>query len=305
MLFCYSILWLLWSARPVAETAPTDRPARPLRQQQELGWLLFYEPALSANGKRSCASCHRPQKAYTDHRATARAFRLAASLERNTPTLLNATDQPRFFHDGRAGSLSEVIESVVTNPREFNTTYAAVARQLSQSREYRRRFRQAFAAPIGEATINQALIAFLSSQQARNSPFDQYQRGQTAALPEPALRGLRVFNAAECGRCHPAPAFRDDQLHPVQAGLLLKTPGLRNVAVTPPYGARGQHATLADAFTDAFHQQATARPLSDTEVQDLTAFLTTLTDTTSLRLRPPQTLPALPALPDRTIGGVY
>ena len=304
MLFCYSILWLLWSTRPVAETVPAAQPARQLRQQQELGWLLFYEPALSANGKRSCASCHRPQKAYTDHRATARAFRLAASLERNTPTLLNATDQRRFFHDGRAGSLSEVIESVVTNPREFNTTYAAVARQLSQSREYRRRFRQAFAAPIGEPTINQALIAFLSSQQARNSPFDQYQRGQ-AALPEPALRGLRVFTTAECGRCHPAPAFRDDQLHQVQAGLLLKTPGLRNVAVTPPYGARGQHPTLAAAFADAFHQQATAHPLSDAEVQDLTAFLATLTDTTSLHLRSPQTLPALPTLPDRTIGGVY
>ena len=63
-----------------------------LAARQQLGELLFFEPGLSVNGKRSCASCHRPEKAFTDHRSTSRALRFAGNLSRNSPTLLNAAD---------------------------------------------------------------------------------------------------------------------------------------------------------------------------------------------------------------------
>ena len=56
-----------------------------------LGKLLFYDPLLSGNNRRSCASCHIPQQYFTDtSRQTALQFDARNSLARNTPTLVNA-----------------------------------------------------------------------------------------------------------------------------------------------------------------------------------------------------------------------
>uniref|UniRef100_UPI00190F86C6 cytochrome-c peroxidase n=1 Tax=Hymenobacter sp. IS2118 TaxID=1505605 RepID=UPI00190F86C6 len=153
-------------------TAPAHRPVA-ITEQQQLGKLLFFEPGLSVNGKRSCSSCHRPEKAFTDHRGTSRALRFASNLTRNSPTLLNAADQTSFFHDGRAANLAAVVESVLTSPDEMGSSYALATERLQGSAEYRRLFRRAFGAPAGPATINAALAAYLSSLTATASPYDQ------------------------------------------------------------------------------------------------------------------------------------
>jgi cytochrome c peroxidase len=54
-----------------------------------LGSGCFFEPALSANGKRSCASCHRPEKALCDQRA----LRFTQNLDRNSLSLLLTSRQ--------------------------------------------------------------------------------------------------------------------------------------------------------------------------------------------------------------------
>ena len=279
--------------------------AEPVAARRALGKLLFFEPGLSVNGKRSCASCHRPEKAFTDHRGTSRALRFASNLARNAPTMLNAADQASFFHDGRAGSLDAVIEAVLTNPDEFGSSYALAAGRLRGSAAYRRLFRRAFAAPIAAPTINAALVAYLHSLTATRSPYDLALAGGPA-LPATAAAGAALFaGAGRCAGCHGGPQLRDGQRHEVAPGQWLKTPTLRNVAVTMPYRADGSAPTLAAALTDGYHRAQLPRPLSTTEIDDLTAFLQTLTDTTSADNTAPLALPALPALPGRAVGGLY
>ena len=290
-----------------AAGAPADSagPTAPLAAQQELGRLLFFEPALSINGKRSCASCHRPEKAFTDHRGTSRALRFASNLRRNSPTLLNAADQTSFFHDGRAGSLAAVVEAVLTNPDEFGSSYALAAERLNGSAEYRRRFRRAFRAPAGAATINAALAAYLGTLTATHSAYDQALAGGPA-LPANAAAGAALFaGTGNCARCHGGPQFRDGLRHEVAPGQWVKTPTLRNVALTMPYRADGGAPTLPAVLADAYHRTLPARPLTAADVDDLTAFLGALTDTAATARRELPTLPALPALPDRVVGGLY
>jgi cytochrome c peroxidase len=81
-----------------------------------------------------------------------------------------------------------------------------------------------------------------------------------------------------------------------------RTPSLRNVALTPPYMHQGQFATLRDvirfystlegATQVGHHQEQTLRPLnlSDSEIEDLVAFLESLTGAP-----PPDELLAPPA----------
>lgn len=285
--------------------ASTAGPVEPLLAQRELGKLLFFEPALSVNGKRSCASCHRPEKAFTDHRGTSRTLRFAGNLTRNAPTMLNAADQTSFFHDGRAGSLGAVIGAVLASPDEFGSSYALVARRLRGSTEYRRRFRRAFAAPIAETTINAALAAYLRSLTATRSPYDLALTGGPA-LPAAAAAGAALFaGAGRCASCHGGPQLRDGQRHEVAPGQWLKTPTLRNVAVTMPYRADGSAPTLRAVLIDAYHQAQRPRPLAPEELDQLTAFLEALTDTTSADHREPAALPRLRTLPGRAIGGLY
>ncbi len=290
------------AACPPAAVLP---PRQTTQLQEQLGKLLFFEPALSVNGKRSCASCHRPEKAFTDHRGTSRALRFAANLTKNAPTLLNAADQARFFHDGRAGSLDDVIGAVLTNPNEMGSSYALAAGRLHGSAGYRRLFRRVFGAPIGATTVNAALVAYLRTLTSTRSAYDQALAGG-APLPAAAAAGAAVFaGAGRCASCHGGPQFRDGQLHEVALGQWVKTPTLRNVAVTMPYRADGGAPTLPAVLADGYHRTLSARPLAPEEVDQLTAFLATLTDTTSADRAAPRTLPALRALPGRAVGGLY
>jgi cytochrome c peroxidase len=81
-----------------------------------LGQFLFFDRHLSINNKFSCASCHKPERVFTDGRALAKTLAIGT---RNTPTLLNAADNRWFFWDGRADSMWAQVLHVAENPREF------------------------------------------------------------------------------------------------------------------------------------------------------------------------------------------
>jgi len=296
----------LMAGFPVRITASGSEDTRRLPARRELGRLLFFEPLLSVNGKRSCASCHRPEKAFCDQRAFARALRFADNLDRNAPTLLNAAGQATFFHDGRAGSLLEVLTAVLTSPREFGSSYAEATARLNSSPEYRRRFRQAFGpgADIGPVTLAGALEAYLGTLAGQNSAYDRAGRGG-AALDTAAAAGARLLVGAGCARCHGGPLFRDGQRHEVRPGQWVKTPTLRNVALTMPYGDLGGYPTVAAVLAGGFHRAQQPRPLPPADVARLEALLTALTDTVVGRAAVPAALPDVAAWPNRTVGGLY
>ena len=68
----------------------------------EFGERLFFDTRLSGSGKFACATCHVPERNWTDNRTRGAA---AAEVDRNTPTLMNARLGRRFGWDGAADSL--------------------------------------------------------------------------------------------------------------------------------------------------------------------------------------------------------
>ncbi|MEZ4266786.1 MAG: cytochrome c peroxidase [Myxococcota bacterium] len=99
-------------ARIIAAGLNTDGPVRPpasptnaLADDAEaaaLGEALFFDVRLSPSGTVACATCHMPERGFTDGRELARGVALSS---RNTPTVLNTAWNRWFFWDGRADSL--------------------------------------------------------------------------------------------------------------------------------------------------------------------------------------------------------
>jgi cytochrome c peroxidase len=68
----------------------------------ELGKKIFFDARFSSTGKISCASCHQPDKHFTDQRKTAMGVHMG---KRNTPTLVASGWLRWFYWDGRRDSL--------------------------------------------------------------------------------------------------------------------------------------------------------------------------------------------------------
>ena len=177
-----------------------------------LGKLLFFDPALSAGTERSCASCHRPDQAFTDGLARSVATDFKGTLLRNAPTLVNAVYADRFFYDLRVNALEDQFEHVLVSTQEFHSDYLSVAARLRRSPEYVALFREAFpreaAQPVSKQTIARALGAYVGSLTALHSPFDRYVRGEQDTIDAAVRRGFNLFmGKAACGTCHFAPLF--------------------------------------------------------------------------------------------------
>lgn len=177
-----------------------------------LGKLLFFDPVLSASNDRACASCHQPEKAFSDGLPKSIATGFNGTVARNAPGLINSVYSPRFFWDMRAMQLESQFTHVVVNEQEFNTSVLDIMGRLQASDEYVALFEAAFPQMRGRAihqyTLNSALAAYVASLRAFNSPFDQYVRGERQALPEEVKHGFNLFmGKALCGTCHFAPTF--------------------------------------------------------------------------------------------------
>lgn len=182
------------------------------KQRVALGKLLFFDPVLSQNNERSCASCHQPERAFTDGRAKSLAIDGQGQIQRNSPGLINAIYADRFFYDLREDRLERQIKHVVLDSLEFATDFLTLVDKLGQSAEYRELFAAAYADQpryqLSKWSISDALARYVHSLRAHDSPFDRYARGETDALAPAARRGFNLFmGKAACGTCHFAPTF--------------------------------------------------------------------------------------------------
>ncbi|HET9136282.1 MAG TPA: cytochrome-c peroxidase, partial [Candidatus Kapabacteria bacterium] len=176
----------------------------------ELGRMLFFDPVMSANGKRSCASCHDPKQAFTDGKARSTAFEFEGTVDRNAPTILNAALQREYFFDSRVMYLEDQITAVVTSHKEFRCSYEKIATALSASKEYKELFAKAFTdePTITGEHIRGAVASYVRSLVSMNSPFDKYMQGDVAQLNVSQIRGFNLFmGKAQCGTCHFVPLF--------------------------------------------------------------------------------------------------
>jgi len=251
-------------------------------EKAKLGQLLFFDPLLSDNNRRACASCHKPGMAFTDGLKKSTSFDLG-SLPRNSPTVINAGFQKKLFWDTRAGSMEDQLDSVVNNAAELHSSFEHVIDKLDASPEYVSLFHEAFPATrqrgITRADIKHAIGVYERTLTGLNTRFDQYMQGDDAKLDPEEIRGFNVFmGKAKCGVCHTAPLFGsalapffDFTTHqslgvPVKdtmskyvvdpdIGMMkldgdafnkfsFKTPSIRNVALTAPYMHNGVYNTL-------------------------------------------------------------
>lgn len=179
------------------------------QQKVELGKLLFFDPILSEDVNRSCASCHKPERAFTDGLKKSTALGFEGTVERNAPTLVNAVLSPRFFYDLRAQKLEAQFDHVIFNPLEFNSSYAQIVNRLKQSEAYQDLFKEVYGenARINKRTIETAIGAYIVSLNSFDSEVDRWMRGE-GEVSEQVERGFNLFmGKASCGTCHFAPTF--------------------------------------------------------------------------------------------------
>lgn len=173
-----------------------------------LGARLFFDPALSASGRVSCASCHRPDRAFQD--GLPRAVGQGPG-NRNTPGLWDVAGQRWYGWDGASDSLWSASLRALLNPAEMGGDPAVLQARL-------KREPLLATVPDDEARLvraAKALAAFQATLTSPRSAFDDYrdalERGDAAAqarYPEAARRGLAIFTGpGRCALCHAGPRF--------------------------------------------------------------------------------------------------
>lgn len=177
-----------------------------------LGRILFSDPILSGNGKRSCQSCHQPDKAFTDGLAKNLIIDGNRTVKRNTPTLLNAALQSSQFYDLRAATLEDQALSVVQNKDEMHGSMKVAAQRLWENKGYRQLFADAFhkknRTDIDTLEVMNAIGSYVRSLISLNTRFDQYMRGNKTALNQQEINGFNIFmGKAKCATCHYMPLF--------------------------------------------------------------------------------------------------
>jgi cytochrome c peroxidase len=231
--------WHLPRGFPVP-AVPPDNPMS--ADKVALGRRLFFEPRLSVTGRYSCASCHLPERAFTDGRAVA-VGATGQPLSRGAMSLINAAYNVSFGWTKReVVSLEQQMLEPLLNQHPVELGLAgresAVSRMLAEDPEYRAAFDQAFSPEASKAGRNlphdageggnagrgasadavtatpnpvtfdnliKAIAAFERTLIAGDSPFDHYVfQGEHAAMSARQKRGMELFYSphAGCGSCH-------------------------------------------------------------------------------------------------------
>ncbi len=285
-----------------------DFKSNPLTEESfELGKKLFYDGRLSKDNQISCGTCHQQFAAFTtfDH-PLSHGFNNQQTT-RNAPALQNLAWQRNFMADGGITHLDLQPLAPITAENEMAETLENIIAKIKKDKEYANMFQAAY----GDATINtqrigKALSQFMLLMISSSSKYDKVMQGfDSFSLPEKL--GYGIFQQ-KCASCHPAPLFTDNQYR--NAGLSqdevlkdlgrmgitnnpadslkFKVPSLRNIALTAPYGHDGRFFALSNLF-EHYRKQMVLGPTTDTlfsnrlalsnfEIGQLKAFLTTLTD---------------------------
>ena len=254
----------------------------------ELGKSLFFENKLSGNNKRSCATCHLPEKYFTDGLKQSIAFDEQNVVKRNAPSILYTAYQHNNFWDGRAPTLAHQVLDVTASASEMNADEDGTIKKLAANRKYRKGFAKAFpglniSKSISIHNIAAAIAAYEKSLPVMTSAFDKYINGDAAALSAQQIAGFNLFmGKAQCGSCHFAPVFNgllpplytiseveslgittnanfDKPITDLDSGRYhvmpsqfyigaFKTPTVRNAAKTAPYMHNGSLQNLTEVM---------------------------------------------------------
>ena len=94
--------------------ADSTKLSKRIENRIELGRRLFYEPALSRSGARSCASCHAPDHGFSDPEIVSRDD--AGTTRRHSQTIIDARFNPSAHWDGEFASVEELVTRRLGSP---------------------------------------------------------------------------------------------------------------------------------------------------------------------------------------------
>lgn len=273
-----------------------------------LGKALFFDERLSLGRGVSCASCHHPDKAFSDTVALSTGVNGGVGF-RNAPSLANVAYHPAYFRDGGVPTLELQVLAPIQDPVEMDADINVVTAQLAGVEPYRTWSREAYGRDLDAFVITRAIACYERTLISGWSRFDRFRYGnEPSALTPEELQGWAVFSGAEadCIACHDGFDLSDHSyqniglsldhsadpgreritLRPEDRGKF-KTPTLRNIARTAPYMHDGSMGTLEQVI-DHFAGGGVADPnksplvhsfsLSSADRQALIAFLHALTD---------------------------
>lgn len=260
------------------ESAFDELKDPPTPETVRLGRWLFYDTRLSSDNTISCATCHKPENAFSEMTPVSTGIR-GQKGTRKAPSFVNQawTIYPHFFWDGRAGSLEEQALGPVENPIEMGNTHVAMISTLEKLTGYRKYFKEAFGSEeITKDRVAKAIADYERTRMSGNSAYDQWdhKRFDDGYKPtkqdELIAEGYQLFNnKAECNQCHLGQNFTDSLFHNLGVGWdadkkdfadigrykisnkdedkgAFKTPGLRDVTKHAPYMHDGSIKTLRE-----------------------------------------------------------
>ena len=195
----------------------------------QLGHRLFFDERLSQTGTISCATCHQPDKRFTDGRPKGVAIGVS---KRNTLSIIGAAYSPWLYWDGRRDSLWSQALSPLEDPNEHGTNREHVVITVLNDRAYRSKYQSLFgevpdpmdsaATDTAFANIGKVIAAYERQLLPGPSRFDAYASAVAAGnLDEQAetftadeKRGLRLFiGEANCTQCHNGPLLTNNEFH--------------------------------------------------------------------------------------------
>lgn len=287
---------------------PKDNPVT--EEKVAFGRKLFFDKRLSAGNQVSCATCHQPQKAFTDGLPKSIGVN-GRSAMRNAPSILNSAYFSRYMYDGEIKTLEEQVLVPLQDHQEMASSMKEVLQKLSNDKEYKTLAKSLFNRELDAYVITRAISSYERSLISRNSHFDQYRAGNRKSLDADEIAGWKLFSEKlYCTKCHSGPDFTNYSV--VSNGLYpdygfdqgryringieeekgtFKVPGLRNVSLTAPYMHDGSMRTLREVILhyarggEKFpNKSPLIKPFSLTEVEirQLESFLGSLADTSSV-----------------------
>jgi cytochrome c peroxidase len=283
---------------------PLDNPSDSAKIA--LGKKLFFDTRLSLDNTVSCATCHKPGKAFTDGLKTSVGIN-GLKTDRNSPSLLNAGFLPTVMFDAHLKTLELQVLVPLQEPNEMGHNMKVLIPELRAIPEYQQGARRVFNRDFDAWVLTRSLGAFERSLVSMSAPFDEFQNGDESALNASEKAGWNIFSEKlYCTQCHAPPNFTNHEarnnglysdygedkgrfrIHLDSADIgSFKVPSLRNIELTAPYMHDGTFESLEEVLTHyaqggAGHylqdQAIVPFELSPKENKQLLDFLRSLTD---------------------------
>jgi cytochrome c peroxidase len=271
-----------------------------------LGRALFYDTRLSANNTVSCSSCHQQSHGFSDPNQFSAGIN-GQLTTRHSMGLSNVSlyQNGAMFWDERATSIEDQALKPIQSPTEMGSTLPQVVSKLSQTTFYPALFQAAFGTPdITPDRIAKSVAQFERSMITYNSKYDDYMNGKATLSPAEQAGANLFTGAARCSSCHSTTAQVGDEV--MNIGLdatvvdpgagegTFKTPSLRNVAVRGRFMHDGRFSSLQEVVQfystqvqdvpqlDGRLRDPLQLNLTSDQINDIVAFLNTLTDNSFL-----------------------